>query len=336
MKIEHREFLPKQQASTHASTICFHPNGHPIFAWFEGSREGSPDIFIRLYNLNNDKESILIGNKDGIPRWNPILLHHEKEILLFEKMGVFCDRWQTVIHNITDWDNNISSKEINGRMQILPAGLNGPVKTKPIVYNDYILCGSSVETFVDWTSYVEVYECYTGKFSFYERSNPLAVDKVTYQNPFSGMTAKSLGIIQPALWIDINDCKQECFNALFRSSYGLGKIYHSRSTTWGYPDSWSKPKPIEIDNPNSSVDVVYVNGRLFLACNPVKTGRLPLVVLELDKNLQPVDSIVITSEIEGQTMSQEASYPYMIEKDGKLHLTYTYGRSKIEYVQISI
>jgi predicted neuraminidase len=61
-----------------------------------------------------------------------------------------------------------------------------------------------------------------------------------------------------------------------------------------------------------------------------------LEILELDKNFNIIDRLVICDSIKEQTISQEASYPFMIEKNGKLHLTYTVGRSRIEYIQISI
>lgn len=336
MKIESREFLPKQQASTHASTICFHPKGHPVFAWFEGQREGHASVFIRVHNLNGDGKSILIGDKDIVPRWNPVLFTHQNEIYLFEKLGEFCDRWQTRFHKITKWDAEISPKEIAETAQILPAGLNGPVKTKPLILDDYMVCGSSCETSMDWAAYIEAYSINNGKLEFEYRSEPLTVDKAKYVNHY-GSTAKTLGIIQPALWLD----EWSVCHAFFRSSNGLGKVYYSQWSNAGlghvdYASKWTKPEPTIWDNPNSSVDVVYTDGRLFMVLNPVSQGRLPLVVVELDRHFNMLDSIVVTGEVSGQVMSQEASYPYMIEKDGRLHLTYTYGRSKIEYVQISI
>lgn len=345
MKIESREFLPKRELSTHASTMCFHPKGHPVYAWFEGPREGHPSVFIRIYNLNGDGKSILIGDKDAIPRWNPILFEYNSRIYLFEKLGEFCDRWQTRFHDITDWTEDITSKEISANAQVIPAGLNGPVKTKPLFRGNMLYCGSSVETIMDWTSYIESYRIIGGKLEPVFRTRPLSVEKVTYQNPYTGYTGRSLGIIQPSLWMknikgtDNTGIPDIELNAFFRSSHGLGKIYHSSSVDWEWKDSfeaWFDPKQTTIDNPNSSVDVVSIGDRLFLACNPVKVGRLPLVVMELDEKFNCIETLPITTEMVGQTISQEASYPYLIEKDGRLHLSYTYGRSKIEHVEISV
>ena len=204
MEILERKFLPTQTRSSHAATIAFH-NGNPVFSWFGGTTEGAGDVFIHIYDLNKSKEIIKIGDNDNIPRWNPILVPVKDKLFLFTRMGAFCDRWQTLIHDITDWCGEIPNKEILATAKTLPSGLNGPVKTKPIFIGNRMFCGSSVETFYDWTSYVEEYDISKGDICFRERSNPLGVlEKNTYV-VFSGVTKRSLGIIQPSLWIDNNE-----------------------------------------------------------------------------------------------------------------------------------
>jgi predicted neuraminidase len=214
----------------------------------------------------------------------------------------------------------------------LPAGLNGPVKTKPIAYKGLIYCGSSVETIIDWTSYIEVYKIKKGKFEYVSRSQPLIVPKKLYKDPYYG-NRLTMGIIQPALW-EV-DGVLGCF---FRSSRGLGEIYN----TSGYAGEdgnyiWLDPESTGLANPNSGVDVVHTNRRLFLVHNPSDTYRRPLVITEIGRDWGiHLDKLVIQDETQGVTNSPELSYPYMIENDGKLHLVYTYGRSKIEYVTIVI
>ena len=342
MKILHREFLPTKTLSVHASTICFW-KGHMVSAWFGGSREGQPDTAIYLHNLNNDKKTISIGTKDMVPRWNPILVPIGKKLYLFTKSGIFCDRWQTFIHDITDWANDITEKEIYHTAKVLPAGLNGPVKSKPLIdfdgVNRIMRCGSSVETIYDWSSYIESFTINPDDtFQFAFRSIPLSIEnKITYSNPINGVTERSLGIIQPTIWKDIK------MRAFFRSSRGLGKIYYS-SCVGG---EWQVPIPTNLPNPNSAVDVVYTNNRLFLVHNPDKVYRSPLVISEIKMigveynnvaEFKIVDSIEITKEVDGniRVISPELSYPYLIEHDGNLHLSYTYGRSLIEHCIISV
>jgi len=358
MKILSREFLKTPTPSVHAASIAFYED-HPVFSWFGGSREGNPDIAIYLNNLNNDGQNILIGSKDRIPRWNPILVPINDKLILFEKSGVFCDRWQTFVHDISNWSNNITEKEIFQTAIVLPAGLNGPVKSCPIIDEEgYIVCGSSVETIYDWTSYIETFSIFFGNpigVNYISRSRPLNIKtKTNFVSPRTGVTSRTLGVIQPTLWATKGplpgdeDYQGRVYHAFFRSSRGLGKVYYSRSYVdedEDFDNEWTLPVPTNLDNPNSAVDVVYHNDRLFLVHNPSTVLRNPLVLSEIDlfydgscAECQIKDQIEITNKVDENIplISRELSYPYMIEHGGKLHLVYTYGRVKIEYITIEI
>jgi len=330
MQITDREFLDVTTPSCHAGTLCFYKDV-PIYAWFGGTIEGSPDSSI--YIQCKDKIHI-IGDKDQLPRWNPILFAYKDELYLFVKVGIFCDRWCTQIYkisNILDDSFDINKLEC----QILSAGLNGPVKTKIIVnkgpVSNLIHCGSSVENILDWTSYIESYMIKDGQFIFRDRSKPLTVPKKIYNDPYYGKR-QTMGIIQPALFFNGKE-----LSAFFRSSRGLGKIYYSSS----YKNDlgslvWPDPVETKFDNPNSGIDVVNIKDRIFLVHNPSAISRSPLVISELDKGFNVIDEIVVREKVEGITKSPELSYPYLIENDNKLHLVYTHGRSKIENVTIEI
>lgn len=326
MKIIERRFLNVNTKSCHAATMAFYKN-NPVFSWFGGSREGDPDCSI--YIQYNDKVMALMNQ--GVPKWNPILFPHEDKLFLFFKSGFFCDRWQTFLFDIS----SIVEGNIHSNISMLPAGLNGPVKTKPIVKNGLIYCGSSVETIYDWTSYIEsyLYDKKSETLIFANRSSPLTTYKRTYKDS-NGVNKHSLGIIQPSLWID----KTGNINAFFRSSRGLGSIYYSCSKD-EKNELWSQPLPTRFDNPNSGIDTVYMNGNLYLVYNPSKDVRIPLVVSHLEDQLfETMDSITVSDGISEKELvnSNELSYPYMIGHDGKLHLVYTRGRSKIEYVIIEV
>jgi len=331
MKILSREFLDTKTKTCHAATISFYKD-YPVFSWFGGTQEGHQDSAIYI---QYKRGFLCIGGNNSVAYWNPILFTiNDSELFLSYKRGEFCDRWQTYITNMS----SIYDEEVNiPQPQTIPAGLNFCVKTKPFIDSDrYIVCGSSVETRDDWTSYIETYDYQNGKFVFDSRSKPLTVPKhqFNYKHPYYGNISQvTSGIIQPSLCLD----KSKVLHAFFRSSRGLGKVYHSQKIPSDYDVDWSTPQPVDnLDNPNSGIDTLYINGSLYLVHNPSKTSRYPLVLSELDYNFEVVDQIEIQDKTEGETFTKELSYPYMIENDGKIHLVYTYGRSKIEYVTIEL
>ena len=187
---------------------------------------------------------------------------------------------------------------------------------------------------MNWTSYIEMYKYINEEFVFLHRSVPLTspTKEIEILNFYTGKKHKVLaqGIIQPSLWVD-----EHCMHAFFRSSNGIGKIYHAHSLP---ENKWTEPKETGFLNPNSGIDTIFYKGSLFLVYNPSDIHRFPLVVSEIKNENETLDSIVIREDIDTKNMthSRELSYPYMIEKDGKIHLTYTYGRSKIEYVVIDL
>ena len=300
--------------------MTFYDN-EPIFAWFGGIREGESDSSIYIQYKNNVYS---FGTNTNIPYWNPVLFNIQDQVFLAYKIGVFCDRWQSLIINITDMDFDNISKKPNF---IIPAGLNFCVKTKPIVVDNLVYCGSSVETIFDWSSYEEIYTYNDNKFEFYHRSNPLTAPKKTYKT-YNGYKRNTLGLIQPSLWMDNNSVR----HAFFRSSQGLGKIYYAKIKEGTDNKEWTEPQSTQFDNPNSGIDTIY-NGRLFLVYNPDERQRSPLVISELDMDHHIVDSMVIKKEIPQKDVefTGELSYPFMVEHDDNIHLTYTHGRTKIEY-----
>lgn len=321
MQIIERKFLNPITPTCHASSFDFYKD-KIIFSWFGGTKEGHPDSSIYIKNLSD--KLVVLGDKDSIPRWNPVVMTHNGRVCLWSKSGIFCDRWQTFLHDITDWDKWTTRKEKEELKNILPAGLNGPVKNKPIILDDKIICGSSVETMYDWSSYIEEYSLKNKKLKFINRSKPITVDKKRYYHPLSGSLKVSMGIIQPSLFYD-----GETLHALFRSCYGYETAFYAKLLD----GEWTKPRQINLLNPNSSLDCVFHKGYLYVCYNPSSIKRTPLVVAKfLLQNglLKKIDQIII-SDMAESPITDQLSYPFMRLKDDRLHLTYTYGRINIEY-----
>ena len=327
MKIVHREFITPSTKTCHASSIAFYKN-LPVYAYFGGTNEGCEDSSI--YVKYNGK-TLSYGEKAPVAMWNPVLYSFDDKLFLFLKAGRFCDSWQTFICDLSDIDKD--NFEIK-KLKHLPAGLNGPVKTKPILHDDKIYCGSSVETIVDWTSYIEAYNYKNGEFYFHSRSRPLVLPKIRYYDSTYVKYRQAMGLIQPSLWVDNNND----LHAFFRTSRGFDNIAYSKNIM----GEWSDPTFVDILNPNSGIDTVYFNNSLFLVYNPSKKYRTPLVVAKLDDKFKIDEELVVADKNSMEKsqneimISRELSYPFMICENGMLHLTYTYCRRKIEYVQIEI
>ena len=330
MKILSRQFLDVKTKTCHAATMTFH-NEVPVFSWFGGVREGASDSSIYLQYGTNSNSSMIFSGREA--HWNPVVFNVCGKTYISFKIGEFCDRWQTFISELSFSDEYLNM----GNKFAIPAGLNFTVKTKPIVNENKVYCGSSVETKYDWSSYIEEYEYdeENGSFNYTNRSAPLSHKREIIEFTSSyGDTIRSFskGVIQPSIWVEGDE-----MHAYMRSSTGLGKIYHSKSDKESGFRDWSIPVKTELDNPNSGIDTVFVDNKKYLVYNPDSFNRYPIVLDCVSKDHKVLDRLVLsenTSRI--NTYTDELSYPYMVEKDGVIHVVYTYGRSAIEYIQIGL
>src|SRR5690606_28916335 len=103
--------------------------------------------------------------------------------------------------------------------------------------------------------------------------------------------------------------------------------------SWSYDNgkTWSPLAPTELPNNNSGTDAVTLSGGLQLIIyNPVTSGRNKLAIAgSYDGKIW--EKLI---DLEDQP-SGEFSYPAIIQdKDGIIHVTYTYNRERIKYVQL--
>jgi predicted neuraminidase len=92
--------------------------------------------------------------------------------------------------------------------------------------------------------------------------------------------------------------------------------------------TWTGAHPIDLPNPNAGIDVVRLqDGRFVMVYNHSATARSPL-------NLAVSADGDRWSEFHAlETEPGEYSYPAMIQaSDGSLHITYTWRRERIKYV----
>ena len=135
-------------------------------------------------------------------------------------------------------------------------------------------------------------------------------------------------MIQPTLW----QSEDGGVHMLTRTS--RGRIYRSDSSDEG--ETWCMAYRTKLPNNNSGIDLVGAeNGKLYLVCNPVKKNwgsRSPLDLLVSEDGGKTFTRLLRLEDREGG----EFSYPAITERDGILHITYTYDREHIAYRQIKL
>jgi predicted neuraminidase len=115
-----------------------------------------------------------------------------------------------------------------------------------------------------------------------------------------------------------------------RSTSNIGAVCVADSLDRGV--TWTSARPIELPNPNSGIDAVRLrDGRIVVAYNNTKSGRTPLN-LALSKDGEHFQMFSVLEDEPG-----EYSYPAIIQgRDGDLHITYTWNRTRIRYVRFPL
>ncbi len=295
--------------SCHASTLAFF-QGELYCAWFGGTHEGHPDVTILLSKRVNGEWTAPVDMSEinDVAHYNPVLFAHNDTLYLYYKIGTAPSAWVTYYRATTDgvtWsaEQKLVDDDTQGR---------GPVKNKPVLLsNGAVLAPASYE-YTNWfpKSFVDI-----------------STDMQAWTE--SGGIHSSIGVmpIQPTL-IELDHGHVVAY---LRSN--ARRVF--RSDSYDFGKTWSRPKATSLLNNNSGIDAVKTeSGVLALVHNPVGEdwgARSPLVIgLSYDNGDTFTEQIVLESA-EG-----EYSYPAIVAKDGVLHISYTYNRELIKYVEVKI
>lgn len=299
-------------ASCHASTIC-EVEGGLIAAWFGGTSEGAADVAIwcsRRQQAGWTKPVVIADGlpEDGpaLPCWNPVLFQvPDGPLLLFYKVGPAPANWWGMVKRSSDGGATWSEPER------LPNGFLGPIKNKPLWFEERLLCGSSTED-GSWQIHFERFSVELQDWAY------LALRR--QQGNFS--------VIQPTLltW------PGRRIQALCRS--GDGSIVETWSEDGG--ETWTQLSATALPNPNSGIDAVTLrDGRQLLVYNhtreesdgPRAREMLNLAVSSDGKEWAAAGTL--------ERGAGEFSYPAVVQtRDGLVHVTYTHQRSRIKHVVI--
>ena len=298
----------------HASTIEQATAGHLVASWFGGTREKHPDvgIWVSRHEGSNWTTPVEVANgmqPDGKrhPTWNPVLFQAPNgPLLLFFKTGPSPDTWWGEL--IVSDDGGKTWKD----RRRLPDGILGPVRNKPVLIGDVLLCGSSTEH-DGWVVHMEATRDW-GKT--WERSGPLnAKDQ--------------FGAIQPTIlnWPDGR------VQLLHRSRQAVV------TENWMRGDwkTWSPMTRTTLLNPNSGIDAVMLkDGRALLVYNHIGKdgnewgGRRSPLNLAVSKDGKTWQAALVLENDNG-----EYSYPAIVQSaDGLAHITYTWKRQRVKHVVV--
>ena len=336
--------------SCHAATIVEAAPGLLLAAWFGGTHEGHPDVAIWLSRHDGAGWSapIKLVEAPGVPLWNPVLFRDAAGVIwLFYKAGPTVPAWSGLYLQSTDAGRSWSAPVM------LPAGLTGPAKNKPITLsNGDILCGASAETWRNWTAWVEISadggRSWTRHGPITAPSPILARPEIARPAvPGAGQSAANepvsatwdaatdqlrlpqehRGVIQPTVW----EYAPGRVKMLLRATQAVGAVCVAESSDFGR--TWSPARPLAIPHSNSGLDAVRLtDGRIVLACNPTHEGRSPLSLLVSDDNGE-----TWPRRLDLETTPGEFSYPSIIQAaDGRLHLVYTHRRTHIQHVIVDL
>lgn len=293
-------------ASCHASTLVEAAPGRLLCAWFAGAREGADDVAIWMSHFDgNWSPPEKVAAEPGRPCWNPVLFQPRGDapLHLYYKAGPSPETWSGFVQYSQDEGQTF------GPAELMPAGLLGPIKNKPIQLADgAILAPTSVESYRAWACWVDR-SVDGGKT--WTRHGP--IDHPTHAE----------GVIQPS----ILQRADGSLLALMRSTRRIGQICRSESVDLGQTWTRAEAHP-DLPNPNSGLDAVTLaDGRHALVHNPTHLGRTPLILSISDDDGQ--------SWRPSQTLESglgEFSYPAVIQAgDGTVHVSYTWKRRRIRH-----
>jgi predicted neuraminidase len=270
-------------------------------------------IWLSLYENGQWSEAMQIVKSENSVCWNPVLCKFsEKEILLFFRIGKDPRNAVAFLKRSCDGGKTWSDQEI------LPAGILGPTKCKPIITSDgTLVCPSSFQAGNPEDAYKATalwIDISKDKGKHWQKIGPLEIPNSKF------------GAIEPALFYDSQGrLKLFCRDR----SYKMGEkgfICTATSIDNGY--SWSQLEPTLLPNPDSAIDIVDLGkGKIVLLYNHSHTCRYPL---HLAISQDGGDSWSAPYVID-----ESGEFPSgILSTDGKLHVTYAVTHSKSDQRRI--
>ncbi|MDP7272294.1 MAG: exo-alpha-sialidase [Candidatus Marinimicrobia bacterium] len=342
--------FPYQNKHVHASSVVEAPNGDLIACWFYGSGERtSNDVLVQGSRLKKGSKKwgpvFIMADTPDLPDCNPVLFINPNDELMLFWIAVRANGWENSILRYkisSDYDETGAPKWKWQDIIILKPGESFYRSIKKAFEDNYSDPG--------WAEYALPYEkLITAAAADKEKRQKGWMTRIhptvlssgrillpLYSDGFNvalaaisddeGKSWRSsnpivgFGPIQPTF----AERKDGSIIAYLRDSGGTPqRVLMSESSDQG--ETWSFAIDTDIPNPGSSLEVtVLKNGHWVMAYNDTEDNRNNWAV-----SLSNNEGKTWTWKRhigQSEDKSESFSYPSLIQtKDGKLHLTYSYG-----------
>ena len=271
--------------------------------WFNGSTWSAPEQ--------------VVDASDSVC-WTPVLTKNSLgELLFFYRIGPDPRRLVSFFKKSVDQGAQWSEGEI------LPAGIVGPTKNKPVITPSGRLVSPSSFEAGDPDGFYKATACWIeisdDNGDHWQKVGPLEAP------------GRKFGVIEPALFFDAQGkLRMLCRDRSYCNGQ-TGYIWTAVSEDEGL--HWSELKPTSLPNPDSSITVVDLGGgKVMLIYNHSHTDRFPInMAVSLDGGDTWSEPLVLDTA--GEVPSA------ILSSDGLVHITYAFtnagsGQRRIKHVVV--
>lgn len=373
-----------QPHHVHSSSLVELPNGDILTVWFEimdsGHERTSKDVKLMgarlLHGADTWSTAFLMAETPYLPDGNPVLFLNGENTLFLVWHVLQAEVWNASVLKVRTsvdylgegapvwaWQDNIFlnpdnnfAEEVVKKWQAAPplsSGADTSQKRSLADYDVHILnlCQDPVLRSIGWMTRLQPIILQGGSHKgrillpLCNESQQMSLCAISDDDGTTwipGLPIVGRGNIQPALLEKKNGDIVAYMRDASNKDYS---IQTSRSTDGG--ETWSPAKHIDIDNPNSSVEVKAIaDGRWVMICNDMKNfkkigsgccdGRQRLALyVSKDEGEHWTQKLIFeddTAKPDVLVQRGRYHYPSMIQsRDGLLHLTYTYNVRETPY-----
>lgn len=310
----------------HSATMTETPDGRLRAVWFQGSREGGPDValYTSVYDraakawstpkelVGREQAGIEIGRRLKTIG-NPVLFtdRSQRTWLFFVTVSFF--GWSGGDINFKYSDDSGQTWSTAKRLQLSPVPHSGTlVKGTPFEYADGTI-GLPVYRSYDQYSYPELVHI--------DRDGTV-LGRVT-------MSDGVRGGLQPSV-IPLNETDAVAF--LRYNGDDPKRILRINTSDGGR--TWTKPVKLDLPNPDSAVAALLLHdGSIILVFNN-STQYRNVLTMAISSDLGVTWKVIHAFDSDGDAnLNDERSYPDLfMTTNGEIHLLYTWKRLKIRHI----